>query len=56
MKTYGGVEVQIHVFLTSALVGVVSFTPRPLYSQRIGSLVGPRADLDAMEKRKIPMN
>jgi hypothetical protein len=30
MKMYGGVDVQIQVFLTSALV-VVSFMPRPLY-------------------------
>jgi hypothetical protein len=27
MKKYGGVEVQILVFSTSALVGVVSFMP-----------------------------
>jgi hypothetical protein len=32
MKAYGGVDVQIHVFLTLALVGgVVSFTPLKLY-------------------------
>jgi hypothetical protein len=32
MKTYGGVDVYIHVFLTLELVGgVVCFTPRPLY-------------------------
>jgi hypothetical protein len=32
MKTYGGVDVQIHVFFTSALLGgVVSFTLLPLY-------------------------
>jgi hypothetical protein len=33
MNTYGGVHVQIHVFLTSALV-VVSFTPQSLYALR----------------------
>jgi hypothetical protein len=35
MKTYGGVDVQIHVFFTSALAGgwVVSFTPWPPYSR-----------------------
>jgi hypothetical protein len=34
MKAYGGVDVEIDVFLISALVGgVVSFTPRPLYPQ-----------------------
>jgi hypothetical protein len=32
MKTHGGVDVYFRVFLISALVGVVSFTPRPLYS------------------------
>jgi hypothetical protein len=32
MKTFEGVDVYIYVFLTAALiVGVVSFTPRPLY-------------------------
>jgi len=32
MKTCGGVEVQLHTFLTSALLGwVVSFAPWPLY-------------------------
>jgi hypothetical protein len=31
MKTYAGVDVQIHIFLTSALDRVVSFTPRSLY-------------------------
>jgi hypothetical protein len=30
MKTYGGVEVQLHAVLTSAL-DVVTFTDRPLY-------------------------
>jgi hypothetical protein len=38
---------------------VVSFTLRPLYPRKkplvpIGGWVGPRADLDAMVKRKIP--
>jgi hypothetical protein len=34
MKMYGAVNVYIHIFLTSALVGgkwSASFTPRPLY-------------------------
>jgi hypothetical protein len=40
MKTYGGMDVQIRVFLTSALVGGEWLASRP----------GPRADLDDMEK------
>jgi hypothetical protein len=31
MDTNGGVEVQIHAFLTSTVDGVISFTPRPFY-------------------------
>jgi hypothetical protein len=31
MKTYGGVDAYIQVFLIPVLVGVVSFTPLPLY-------------------------
>jgi hypothetical protein len=34
MKAYGGMDLQIHIFLTSALAGgewSVSFTPRSLY-------------------------
>jgi hypothetical protein len=56
MKAYGGVDVQIHIFLTSALVGgVVSFTPeeRASGTHWIGGWVGPRAGLDDLEKRKI---
>jgi hypothetical protein len=41
---------------------VVSFTPRPLYPQEkspdtywIGGWVGPRAVLDAVVKKKIPI-
>jgi len=51
-------EVQLHAFLTSALDGVVSFTPRPLYLQGrapgthwLGGWVGPRAVLDTVVKR-----
>jgi hypothetical protein len=50
MKAYGGVDVQIHIFLTSALAGVLSFTPLPLYPRErapgthwIGNWVGPIA-------------
>jgi hypothetical protein len=57
MKTYGGVDVEIHVFLTSALAGSEwsashpgRFSPGTL---RIGGWVGPRAGLHDMEKRKF---
>jgi hypothetical protein len=62
MKTYGEVDVQIHVSLTSALVGgewSVSrpgrFTPgeRATGIHSIGGWVSPRASLDDVEKRKI---
>jgi hypothetical protein len=33
MKAYGEVDVYIHIFLTSALAGVISFKPRQLYPQ-----------------------
>jgi hypothetical protein len=54
MKTYEGVNVQIHVFLTSALVGgewsasrLGRFTPGTHWTR---GWVGPRAGLDDMEK------
>jgi hypothetical protein len=54
MKTYGGVAVYSHVFLTSALVGgewsasrPERFTPGGYW---IGCWVGPRSGLDNMEK------
>jgi hypothetical protein len=62
MKTYGGMDVQIHVFLTSALVGGESsasrpgcFTPgeRAPGTQWIGGWVGTRTRLEDMEKRKF---
>jgi len=62
MKTYWGVEVQLHTFLTSALDGgecQVSrpgrFTPteRAPGTLWIGGWVGPRVILDAVVKRKI---
>jgi hypothetical protein len=62
MKAYGGVDVQIHIFLTSALVGgdcqlhaPASFTPaeRALGTHWIGGWVGPRAGLDDVEKKKF---
>jgi hypothetical protein len=57
MKTYGGVDVQIHILLTSALARDEwlpsrpdSFTPGKHW---IGCWVGPRAGLDDVEKRKF---
>jgi hypothetical protein len=57
MKTYGGVDVYIHVFLTLALVGSEWSASRPgLFTPDtflIGCWVGPRTSLDDMERRKI---
>jgi hypothetical protein len=59
MNTYGGVDVQIDVFLTLTLVGSewsasrpCRFTPgeRAAGTQRIGGWVTPRTGLDDMEK------
>jgi hypothetical protein len=58
MKVYGGVDVQIHIFLTSALVGGEWSSSRPgRFTLRerapgthcIGGWVDPRAGLDKME-------
>jgi hypothetical protein len=58
MKAYGGVDVQIHVFLTSALVGggasrLGHFTPgeRVPGTHWIGGWVGPRTGLADMDNR-----
>jgi hypothetical protein len=60
---HGGMEVQLHAFLTSAIYGsewsasrLSRFTPgeRALDTHWIGGWVGPRAGLDEVEKRKIP--
>jgi hypothetical protein len=62
MKAYGGVDVQIHIFLTSVLVGGEwtasrpgRFTPeeRAPGTHWIGGWVNPRAGLDDSEKRKF---
>jgi hypothetical protein len=62
MKAYGGVDAQIHVFLTSALVGGERSASRPgLFTlgekapgtHWIGGWVGFRAGLDDVEKRKF---
>jgi hypothetical protein len=62
MKAYGGVDISIHVFLASALVGgewsasrSYCLTPPPRESAHsthwIGGWVNPRVGLDVMEKR-----
>jgi hypothetical protein len=62
MKAYGGVNVQIHVFFTTALVGGEwsasrpgRFTPgeRTPGTHWIGGWVDPRAGLDDVEKRTL---
>jgi hypothetical protein len=59
MKTYGGVDIPVHIFLTSALAGGKwsasrpgRFTPgeRAPGTNWIGGWVGPRAGLDNTEK------
>jgi hypothetical protein len=58
MKVYGGVDVYIHIFLTSALVGVSGQLHAPTLGERapsthwIGGWMGPRAGLDDVENRK----
>jgi hypothetical protein len=47
MKVYVGVDVEIHIFLTSALVGGKWCASRP------GRWVSPRVGLDDMEKRNF---
>jgi hypothetical protein len=58
MKTYGGVEVQLHAFLTSDLDGGEGSASHParftLGTHWIGGWAGTRASLDAVTKRKIP--
>jgi hypothetical protein len=58
MKAYGGVDVLIHIFMTSALVGgewsasrTYLFTPgeKAPGTHSIGGWVGPRAGLDDVE-------
>jgi hypothetical protein len=57
MKVYGGIDVQIHIFLSSALVGgewsaslPCRFTPG---THSIGGWVSPISGLDNVEKRKF---
>jgi hypothetical protein len=60
MKKYEGVDVQIHVFLTSALVGGAATCPcrfspgeRSSGIRWKGSWVDPRVGLDYLEKWKF---
>jgi hypothetical protein len=62
MKPYVGVDVEIHIFLTSALFGAewstsrsCRFTPgeRDPRAHWIGGWVDPRAGLDNLENRKF---
>jgi hypothetical protein len=64
VKAYRGVDVQIHIFLTSVLVGGEwsASRPGPFTSQEhspgthctcIAGWMGPRAGLDDVEKRKF---
>jgi hypothetical protein len=62
MKTYGGMDAEIYVFLTSALVGgecsashPSSFTPRERVPSThwIGSWAVSRASLEDVEMRKF---
>jgi hypothetical protein len=57
MKAYGGVDMQIHILLTSALVGGEWSASRPGRitpgTHLIGGWVDPRAGLDDVEKRKF---
>jgi hypothetical protein len=62
METYGRVEIQFHLLLTSALVGgewsalrPSCFTPgqRAPGTHWIGGWVGPKTRLDDVERRKF---
>jgi hypothetical protein len=52
MEAYGGVDVQTHVFLTSALVGgewLLYPQEKSTCTHLIGGWMGPRASLDSMK-------
>jgi hypothetical protein len=57
MKVYGGVDLCIHIFLTSAPAGGECWASRSgrftLGTHWIGGWVNPRAGLDDVEKRKF---
>jgi len=52
IKVYGGVQIQLHSFLTSALGGGEGSGSHPGICG-IGGWVGSRANLDILEKRKL---
>jgi hypothetical protein len=54
MKAYGGTDVQIHVSLTSALVGAEYSASRPSRFTTPGGWMGPTAGPDERGKEKIP--
>jgi hypothetical protein len=62
MKMYGGVDVEVHIFLTSALAGgewlaslpgLFISGDRATGTHWIGGWVGPRDGLDDVENRKF---
>jgi hypothetical protein len=62
MKAYDGIDVKIHIFFTSALVGGERSVSRPGRfipresapgTHSMGGWVGPRAGLDVVEKRNF---
>jgi hypothetical protein len=57
MKAHGGADVQIHIFLISALAGGEWSASRPCRftarTYRLGGWVDPRVGLDDVEKRKF---
>jgi hypothetical protein len=62
MKAYGGVDVYIHIFLTSALArgewsvlrpGLFTPVERAPITHSLGGWVDPRAGLDDVKKRKF---
>jgi hypothetical protein len=56
MKAYGGMDVYVHIFLTSSLVGGEWSASRPgrlISGERAPGTQNPRAGLDDVEKRKF---
>jgi hypothetical protein len=57
MKAYGGMDVSIHIFLTSAQAGGESSASHPKErapgTHWMGGWVDPRAGLEDLEKRKF---